>query len=212
MGKDRLSVWNPHFALLKTYCNKRSWDMTYAHTVTHADSCMIPKHWVSVLFTRTTVKHDVFCEFSAQTCAVDSWQPPWERSNRGGGDDLGPLPLLTAWWEGINRKWLYFDFGITVLLYVITMFQYLFTLKRRDLAGQLLVLHDNVFVFNLSHTLTPWPVNVSKCTSQMCGEFSAWGHDIKYWSDTVWSVCVCKWSVCRLPCWAGRQRVCLQST
>ena len=53
--------------------------------------------------------------------------------------------------------------------------------------------------------------------SQVCVESSPRGCDIRHWSGTAlisvceWE-CVCKWSVRRLFCWAGRQCVCLQST
>lgn len=71
--------------------------------------------------------------------------------------------------------------------------------------------HD-AFVFIWSHTVAPWPVNVSVCVSQVCVRFSAprlW-HQVLAWHSPY--KCVCKWSVCRLLCRAGRQCVCLQST
>lgn len=75
--------------------------------------------------------------------------------------------------------------------------------------------HD-AFVFIWSHTLAPWPVNVSVCVSQVCVRFSAprlW-HQVLEWHSPYKCVCVCVSDpsvVCRAE-QADSVCVCLQST
>lgn len=162
--------------------------MTYARMLTRADSCATQKHY-------STVTYDLFRRFSwmkhTQTCAVGSWQPPWEQSNLDGAGDLGRPPLLAVWWRKETKRgsnlstW---NIAVVILLVSITVIYWcqnkdLFILKRETWNAKnvekkacpavcltvILVRHTGmkpahvIFVFIWSHTLALWPVNVCVC-------------------------------------------------